>query len=209
LAFMLTDQPNPQAPILAQTLMRRFGSIASLFDRACQGFQPAVTLPVTVASPLRGLVKVESTGSKSSPERTIPLDDVNLVAEHLRRDMVALPVEVFRVLFLDGANRLLSDQIMSVGTIDRVQVYVREVVRQALALDAIALVVSHNHVSTPPTPSEDDIVITARLLDACAPFDLRLNDHIIVSREGFFSMRGHGLLDQLEQDRTVEWEQAA
>jgi len=206
---MLTDEPNDRASSLAGSLITRFGSIASLLERARRGFQPADHLPSTIASRLNDLVKALFVDPNISREDSVAFDDLSQVAEHLRRDMVALPVEVFRVLFLDGANRLLDDQIMSVGTIDRVQVYVREVVREALALDAIALVVSHNHVSTPPTPSEGDISITSRLLAACAPFDLRLNDHIIVSGEGFFSMRSHGLLNRLEQDRTAELAQAA
>lgn len=119
---------------------------------------------------------------------------------YLKADMAALPVEVFRVLFLDGDNCLIEDQTLWTGTVDRVQVHIREVMRQALELDAVALLVAHNHTSAPPTPSAYDRALTMRLLSACDAFDLRINDHLIVGRSGCYSMRASGLLDVLERE---------
>ena len=113
---------------------------------------------------------------------------------YLHHDMAHLTREVFRVLFLDSSNRLLADRIMWEGTVAGVQVHPREVVRNALDLDATALIFVHNHPSGDPTPSRHDISITKKLIAACEPFDVAVHDHIIIARGGFLSMRSQGLL---------------
>lgn len=113
---------------------------------------------------------------------------------YLHHDMAPLTREVFRVLFLDSGNRLLADRIMWRGTVAGVQIHPREVLREALNCDASALILVHNHPSGDPTPSQHDIAITHRLIAACEPFDVTVHDHIIVSRGGFLSMRGEGLM---------------
>ena len=117
---------------------------------------------------------------------------------YLHHDMAHLTREMFRVLFLDSSNRLLADRIMWEGTVAGVQVHPREVVRNALDLDATALIFVHNHPSGDPTPSRHDISITKKLIAACEPFDVAVHDHIIIARGGFLSMRSQGLLSKPE-----------
>ena len=119
----------------------------------------------------------------------------NLLA-YLHHDMAHLTREVFRVLFLDSNNHLLADRIMWEGTVAGVQVHAREVVREALSLNATALIFVHNHTSGDPKPSRHDISVTAKLISACNPFDVAVHDHIIIARSGFLSMRSEGLLVQ-------------
>ncbi len=104
-------------------------------------------------------------------------------------------VEVFRVLFLDTKNRLICDETMSRGTIDQTSVYVREVMRRALELDASALILCHDHPSGDPTPSNSDIIETKKIQDACNVLGLTLHDHVIVAfgRESdAYSMKSKG-----------------
>ena len=79
------------------------------------------------------------------------------------------PEERFHVLYLDRRNRLISDERMGVGTVDHVTVYPREVIKRALALNASALILVHNHPSGDPTPSEADLVITNVGRQPCCP----------------------------------------
>lgn len=115
---------------------------------------------------------------------------------YLHHEMSQLKQEVFRVLFLDSTNRLLADHVMWRGSVSGVQIHPREVVREALACDATALILVHNHPSGDPTPSQHDIAITRRLIAACEPFDVAVHDHIVISRAGFASMRAEGLMQQ-------------
>jgi DNA repair protein RadC len=87
------------------------------------------------------------------------------------RDYCALTVrgevERFHVLYLDRRNRVISDEQLSVGTVDHVPVYPREIIKRALMLNASALIVVHNHPSGDPTPSEADITMTKEIQKGC------------------------------------------
>lgn len=102
------------------------------------------------------------------------------------------PEERFHVLYLDRRNRLISDERMGVGTVDHVRVYPREVIKRALALNASALILVHNHPSGDPTPSEADIAMTKEIQKGCRFLGLTLHDHIIVGAGYEISLHGLG-----------------
>jgi DNA repair protein RadC len=102
--------------------------------------------------------------------------------------------EVFSVLFLDNRNRLLAYEAMFRGTIDGASVYPREVVKQALAVNAAAVILTHNHPSGVAEPSMADIQITERLTKALALVDIRVLDHIIVAGTTNVSFAERGLI---------------
>tara|TARA_R110002124_G_scaffold88913_1_gene227770 strand:+ start:1029 stop:1442 length:414 start_codon:yes stop_codon:yes gene_type:complete len=111
------------------------------------------------------------------------------VIEYLVVAMARLPIEEVRVLFLDSKNRLISDEVVSRGTISEAPIYPREILKRSLALDATALILAHNHPSGDPKPSENDIDATLRLVKAGKELGLTVHDHIIVGREGWISLR--------------------
>jgi DNA repair protein RadC len=111
------------------------------------------------------------------------------VIEYLVVAMARLPIEEVRVLFLDSKNRLISDEVVSRGTISEAPIYPREILKRSLALDATALILAHNHPSGDPSPSESDIDATRRLLKAAKELGLTVHDHIIVGSEGWVSLR--------------------
>jgi DNA repair protein RadC len=90
------------------------------------------------------------------------------------------PQEVFAALFLDARHRALAFEELFQGTIDGAEVHPREVVRRALAHNAAAVIVGHNHPSGNPEPSAADRAVTARLKHALALVDLRLLDHFVI-----------------------------
>ena len=75
-------------------------------------------------------------------------------------------VEQFRLLFLDSRNRLLADEAQARGTVNHTPVYPREVVKRALELNAVAIILVHNHPSGDPSPSREDIAMTRAIADA-------------------------------------------
>lgn len=100
-------------------------------------------------------------------------------------------IEVFRVLFLDRKNRLIEDSVMGFGTIDHCPVYVREVIRKALVIDASAMILCHNHPSGETRPSEADISMTKQIIKAADLFGIVIHDHVIIG-ENESSMRQGG-----------------
>lgn len=115
------------------------------------------------------------------------------------KDYVALHLggrtqEVFAVLFLDGQHRLIVLQEMFHGTLTQTSVYPREVVKAALAHNAGAVILAHNHPSGVAEPSRADEYLTATLKTALAMVDVRVLDHLVVGRGQVVSLAERGLL---------------
>ncbi len=102
--------------------------------------------------------------------------------------------EQFRILFLDRKNVLIADEVQQRGTIDHTPVYPREVVKRALALNAAALILVHNHPSGDPKPSRDDIEMTREIKAASEALGITIHDHLVIGRKGHASFRSLGLL---------------
>ncbi len=118
----------------------------------------------------------------------------SLVLEYLRSALAFKEVEHFRVLLLDKRNQLISDEHMGTGTVDHVPVYVREVLKRALALNACAMILVHNHPSGDPAPSSADVQMTKQIMDAAKTFGISVHDHIVVGRDGHASLKGLKLI---------------
>lgn len=117
-----------------------------------------------------------------------------LVKEYLVTKLSGLEHEVFAILFLDSQHRLIEYSEMFRGTIDSASVYPREVVKEALRLNAAAVIISHNHPSGNPEPSNADKALTQRLKETLALVDVRTLDHIIVAGVDTSSFAERGLL---------------
>lgn len=130
---------------------------------------------------------------------TTALQSWDKLTDYLALTAVRERVETFRVLLLDRKNKLIRDKVMSRGSVDHVPVYVAEVLRTALVLDSSALILCHNHPSGDPSPSQADIDMTRRIVDACTVMGITVHDHLIVGfgrEKCAFSMRAAGLLGE-------------
>ncbi|MFH2345350.1 RadC family protein [Enterobacter cloacae] len=116
------------------------------------------------------------------------------VKEYLHTKLAGFENEVFAVLFMDTRYRLIEYREMFHGTIDGASVYPREVVKEALRLNAAAVIVSHNHPSGNPEPSTADRALTQRLREALGLVDVRMLDHVIVAGSATASFAERGLI---------------
>ena len=113
-----------------------------------------------------------------SPVLETPEAIVNL----LREDNRLQPVETFQILLLNTRRRLIHVERISQGTLDTLLVHPREVFRAAIAANAAAVVLVHNHPSGDPTPSEADIKVTRDLIRAGQLLKIDVLDHVIIGR---------------------------
>jgi len=110
----------------------------------------------------------------------------DVVKDYLGAKLAGFEHEVFAVLFLDNRHRLIEYNEMFRGTIDSASVYPREVVKEALRLNAAAVIFSHNHPSGHPEPSQADKTLTRKLKDAGKLLEIQVLDHLIVAGASFF-----------------------
>ena len=118
--------------------------------------------------------------------------EAGICAQYYTQEMRYLEREELRVAFLDIKFRMLSDIMISRGTIDSSLVSVREILIEALRRRAVSIILIHNHPSGSPTPSAADMDVTAKVRSGCEAVGIRLTDHIIIGSSGFYSFREHG-----------------
>ena len=116
------------------------------------------------------------------------------VRDYLRSQLAALPHEVFACLYLDNQHRVIAFEELFRGTLDSASVYPREVVKRALAHNAAALILTHNHPSGVSEPSQADMLLTRRLKESLAMVDIRVLDHLVVGDGDPVSFAERGLL---------------
>lgn len=114
--------------------------------------------------------------------------------DFVRLHLAALEYEVFAILFLDAQNRAIAFKHVALGTLSCTHVYVREIAKMALLLNAASIVIVHNHPSGTPEPSRADEMLTSTIKDALRPLEIRLLDHLIVAGEKVTSFVARGLL---------------
>jgi DNA repair protein RadC len=127
---------------------------------------------------------------RAGPALDSPQTTRHFLKAHLRDS----PHELFCCLHLDNRHRLIAFDELFRGTIDGASVHPREVVKQALARNAAAVILAHNHPSGVAEPSQADQLITQRLRDALQLVDIRVLDHLIVADNGCLSFAERGLI---------------
>jgi DNA repair protein RadC len=110
------------------------------------------------------------------------LDNPEAIVRLLREENLVRSVETFQILLLNTRRRLLRVEDISHGTLDTILVHPREVFRSAIAANAAAIVLVHNHPSGDPTPSEADIKVTRDLIRAGQLLKIEVLDHVIIGR---------------------------
>jgi len=123
-------------------------------------------------------------------------EDVHRHFHHRLRDARQ---ERFLALLLDGRHRVLSEVVVSQGTLTASLVHPREVFRVAVREAAAALLLVHNHPSGDPSPSREDREVTQRLAEAGRVLGIKVIDHVVVAEQGYFSFREAGELESLAE----------
>ena len=112
----------------------------------------------------------------------------------LRNDIGFSPIEEFKVIFLDTANNLLCEETLFRGTIDRSGVYPRNIVEKVIKYGAKSVIFAHNHPSGNLKPSKADIEFTNKISEVLNAIEIRVLDHMIISRDSYFSFLEKGLI---------------
>jgi DNA repair protein RadC len=111
------------------------------------------------------------------------------VIEYLSLSMSNLKKEVFKVIYLNGANVVLAAEDLFKGTVDQSAVYPREIIKRAFELNASGLIFVHNHPSGDLKPSQPDLSLKEKLDQACLAVDLTPFDHLIIGPAGYVSFK--------------------
>ena len=182
---------------VARQLLDRYESLRELFARSpselmkVKGIGSAKAAMLSAAFELvRRVQSQDSQGQSKKPTFKRSAD----VAGYYRPLMRDLRKEVFKVLLLNRANRLIKEVTISEGTLDASVVHPKEVFREALLEPTSSVILIHNHPSGNATPSEEDLRLTRQLVEAGRLLGIKVHDHIILAGEGHRSLADEGLM---------------
>ena len=122
-------------------------------------------------------------------KKGIRFDKPSTIADYYREQLRHLEVEQVVLVLTDGKNQFLKDIILSSGTVNMSLLSPREIFMTALKMQAVNIVLVHNHPSGDPTPSRDDIEITKRIHEASQIMNIPLVDHIIIGDNTYMSLK--------------------
>jgi DNA repair protein RadC len=178
--FLRTGLPGLSAVDMARQLLRDFGSLRALLEAELPDFASHAGLGPAKFAQLQAVLEMARRHLAERLQRDSALESPQAVRDYLKARLRHEPHEVFACLFLDARHRVLAFEALFQGSIDGASVYPRQVVKRALAHNAAALILTHNHPSGVAEPSQADRSLTLRLKEALALVDVRVLDHFIV-----------------------------
>lgn len=186
--------PRRDTKPLARALLTRFGSYAGALSAPLAELLRVDGLGEAGAAALHTVRAASLRLARAELEAAPLLDAWDALIAYLQGALGRERTEQLRVLYLDRRHRLLADEQAGRGTVDQAPLYPREVVRRALELHATAIILAHNHPSGDPTPSPEDVEMTAEMARAAAALGIALHDHVIVGNGRWTSLRRERLL---------------
>jgi DNA repair protein RadC len=179
---------------LCRRLLAEHGGIRGLLDSDAATLMRAAGIGRARADQLTALALIARRYFEASLAEGEPITSPADTEAFLRARLGHLPHEVFGCLFLDNRHRVLGFDELFRGTIDGTSVYPREVVKEALSVNAAAVILAHNHPSGVAEPSQADERITRRLKSALELVDIRLLDHLVIGHGRAVSLASRGLV---------------
>ena len=192
--FLGSGLPGHNVFEVARSLLERFGSLRAMLDATPADFYDVKGIGPAKTAVLLAVIEMARRALAERAREHPIVDSIAAVHDYVRLLIGTRPYEVFVCLFLDARHRLIDSEETSRGSLTRLAVYPREIVRRALEANAASLVVAHNHPSGAVTPSASDRQLTRVLREALALIDVRLIDHLVVGRHDVFSFANAGWL---------------
>ena len=186
--------PRVDVKPAAKALMKRFGTLNAVLDATQSELQSVSGMGPTSAVLIRLIKELFSAYLAERMEGKDVLSSPLAVVDFARVKLAGLPHEAFMVIYLNVKNRVIDHEVLQEGTVDRAIVYPREIIKAALTHKATGLLLSHNHPSGDPDPSQEDKHLTRSVIEAARTVEIKVLDHIIVGKNGYFSFQENSLL---------------
>lgn len=186
--------PRKDVKPIAKQIMNKFGSFSGVFDASLHELKKIEGIGDT-SSILMMLVKklIEAYLEESLIQSDV-LSTPKAVVDFAKAKISGSKNELFLCVFVNTKNEVIQYEILQEGTIDQVILYPRKVMESALLYKASAIIIIHNHPSGHTEPSTDDKDLTHEIIKSAKLLDIRVLDHIIVGKRGYYSFRENNLI---------------
>lgn len=198
LAILLrTGSEGKSALELAMEIIRHYGDLKAIAGATVHELCSVKGIGLAKAAQIKAAIEIGKRAiahPMNNKRRVLSSRDVYDVYRHYTQYFHGIKKEIFRLLMLDGKNRIFADHVVSEGCLTSSIVHPREVYIQAIKNSAASVIFLHNHPSGDPAPSPEDIEITKRLVAAGDLLGIKVLDHIIMGEGEYLSFADKGLL---------------
>ncbi len=179
---------------LSQEILERFGGLEQLLDASVPELMQIKGIGRAKAIQLKAVFGIALKCRKSLPSQKNAITSARDAFNIAYAEIAHIPQEVLLVILRDVKGCMIHLEQVSVGTLSQVLIHPREVFHPAVRHKASSLIIAHNHPSGDPTPSKADVELTRTLIEASHVMAIRLDDHLIICKDRFVSMRSMGCL---------------
>jgi len=198
--LLILNIPYKDTRKLARELLNYYKTLDNVLDAPLEELSKFKGLKEKSALPLKVVKEVARRYLKSKAFKTEYIRSPEEVYNYLRYEMQNLSREILKIIFLDVKSKVLAIETIFEGTITESVIYPREIFAKALEKKAVFLILVHNHPSGDVNPSKEDIKITKNLILAGYLLQCKIIDHIIIGKNGYFSMAENGIIENLEKE---------
>ena len=193
--------PRKDTKPIAKELLNKFKSLDNVFKAdldklsAIDGLGKNSIVFLKLIGDLPSIIyKDELKNKKLVDKETLKISNKDILLKYLRNKIGYEEIEKFYVLYLSSSNEVIEFEENSVGTLDRSSVYPREIYKKIINLNAKSVILAHNHPSDNITPSKCDIELTNEIAKGLKNFGALLIEHIIITKNSYFSFLEEGLI---------------
>jgi DNA repair protein RadC len=192
--FLRTGGKGLHVMTLAKNMLEHFGSLHSLMSAAYDEISKVKGLGLVKFVQLSAVSELSRRSYACQLSSQNALLSPSIIRQYLQNILSHREREVFLVLFLDNQHRVIRHEEMFAGTISSVEIHPREIVREAMKVNAAAIILAHNHPSGVAEPSTTDRMVTEQIIKACQLLGIRVLDHLVVGHGETVSFAERGWL---------------
>jgi len=179
--------------VTAQKLLTQFGSLQKLAEASIEELTSIRGIGFAKAAQIKAVFEISRRLSTQAPSyKSKELTDPEKVYRLIKSKLKDYHKEHFYIIALNSRNYSIAE--VSVGSLNESVVHPREVFAEAIKSKAASVIFVHNHPSGDPEPSEDDLILTKKLVESGKILGIEVFDHIVVTKNGFFSFKEKGLI---------------
>lgn len=186
--------PRKDCKQMAKNAINEFGGLYGTLDASIEELQKIKGIGPYNAFGLKLFQAISERLAREQVPKKITLNSSKAVANYLQMSIGRKKKEYFIMMSIDARNNLIKISNISIGSLNGSIVHPREVFKEAIQLSAAQILIAHNHPSGSPEASPEDVSLTRRLEEAARIIDIKLLDHIIVTKDSYFSLKEQNLI---------------
>lgn len=187
--LLTLNTPRRDCKDMAKQAIAKFKGLKGVLDAPAEELQQINGIGPSNVFGLKLFQAVAQRLAKESMPEKVELNSIPRIAEYFKKKIGKEQREYFIALYLDGANQIIAEKIVSIGVLNMSLVQPREVFQTAITKGAATIVIAHNHPSGKIDPSVEDREVTKQLIETGRIMGIEILDHIIVSNSVYFSFK--------------------